>query len=1288
MGKKSRLKKERRISKKQTHEALNFRTELNPIKKMLDLGPINNIFNFEANDIANYINETTKDDSNFLILKKNICSLFRNYSFKDVYQSLTISDLWLPNISSMFKHCLAMYCCVSIEELDFNQTDQISSYDDFKFLMKKLYNLLPNDPMIEDFFPEVDWGEIKYQWNDKQYKVLYGGAVERITDFIDAFRLSHSTESNALLQLEQSLNLQNHLINSISSNNFDDSIKVRPGIVLLPEEKFWIESRKTISEINTYINTSGYTIDSNLVCSLSNIKNINNNHTFCDAFMKGMVLPFSFVKKQEEYFPLLVRNMPNVIIDHYDIFSDLSTLNQQLKIYINLRFKNDFPFVFKIENSTKDPSILDYEFFSIWNFGEKIILFTTFDKDNPESLISLEKNIKRYIESSEWNLRSIENKFGMKIENSKKVQPKFKDIQIVAVSNHVSTVNGFMGFDSQPHSMVFDLATFCTVFDSLDTKEEFIQFLEFDKKNKKKVFGFNSLNDSFFAFRNTYSVLEQGAVTYDSVMLDPHTGSNGRFEYLKKYWLNMPKNMPTDWSKWDFRSEYQGNIKLYAKNQMAMSWSTEILNCSIHCYSDFKTLIKEQREKSASIIELFLECLCDAISQRKDLLEDSFLVDFSRITFHISPDSRSYLELEEMEQLVDQEIISNVSLLEYKKISRKKLLDIQLVVNLKAFCELVATSSDTNAQVEILIKVLGKIADITENSIESKILNELNETRKWSKRVQLTHEVQPFDSHNSKPIEPTSTQYLHARKQLALLFKSNNIEPGRYELTTAKEIINLISSQFKDQIYEKIYNLNYDLLLNFSLANYDAYVSDHYIENTRLKLSLQHEVAYDRQERFTEFKKDFIRNSKNYRYLIEAIKSSENKKSKCFSENLALDLIAHVDWLLVLYEASDTLHNDIEVGGLNLDSEYIPEIFYSSERKDAEINFHNEQANYHLSRDGINSEDEVTSSLFDGNFGPIDKAFQTDLSFRFSQLLTILDILSNWASYTKNAPQTIYQDSLESIEKKCNEILVDTNLDEIRKILSFLILDGSKIKRLLGKDTLEFDVPVSDHNKREHRLNIRPIIQLADGNLIWGPAACHRSLTIWFNHIANGYLPADFNWKAVNNYVRKLKEGVEKELEIRAVEVTKRFISYTEGGIDLKRRFPKEGIPDIGDFDVIAYIPEKNIWINLECKYNKPYYCLKDMKRLRNTVFLGEGSKQSHISKIKKRAEYLENNLEYVRSLLKWPESSCHNPPQILSLYISINTYWWFRNPPVEVDINFIQIDALDSWFKMTLSKQ
>ena len=102
-----------------------------------------------------------------------------------------------------------------------------------------------------------------------------------------------------------------------------------------------------------------------------------------------------------------------------------------------------------------------------------------------------------------------------------------------------------------------------------------------------------------------------------------------------------------------------------------MSWSTEISTCSIHCYSDFKTLIKEQLEKSAHINELFLECVCDAFSQRKEQLKDSFIIHFSRVTLHISPDPQSYLELEEMSPLVEQEIITNTTLLDYKKLITK-----------------------------------------------------------------------------------------------------------------------------------------------------------------------------------------------------------------------------------------------------------------------------------------------------------------------------------------------------------------------------------------------------------------------------------------------------------------------------------------------------------------------------------------------------------------------------------------------------------------------------------------
>ena len=57
-----------------------------------------------------------------------------------------------------------------------------------------------------------------------------------------------------------------------------------------------------------------------------------------------------------------------------------------------------------------------------------------------------------------------------------------------------------------------------------------------------------------------------------------------------------------------------------------------------------------------------------------------------------------------------------------------------------------------------------------------------------------------------------------------------------------------------------------------------------------------------------------------------------------------------------------------------------------------------------------------------------------------------------------------------------------------------------------------------------------------------------------------------------------------------------------EGGIDFHRRYPKEKFDDVGDYDVLAYWPNKNIWLTIECKYNKVPFCLKNSRRLRDYI--------------------------------------------------------------------------------------
>jgi hypothetical protein len=134
-------------------------------------------------------------------------------------------------------------------------------------------------------------------------------------------------------------------------------------------------------------------------------------------------------------------------------------------------------------------------------------------------------------------------------------------------------------------------------------------------------------------------------------------------------------------------------------------------------------------------------------------------------------------------------------------------------------------------------------------------------------------------------------------------------------------------------------------------------------------------------------------------------------------------------------------------------------------------------------------------------------------------------------------------------------------------------------------------------------------------------------------------------------------------------------------GIDFKYKFPTERFEDVGDFDVLAYWPETNQWLSVECKYNQPPFCLKDARRLRERIF-GSGSDHGQFAKIERRRDFLTSQVDRLRMLLGWPEPSSGTTPFVGEVYVSRDIYWWMRNPPFEVPSKFVRIDGLDRWLR------
>jgi hypothetical protein len=102
------------------------------------------------------------------------------------------------------------------------------------------------------------------------------------------------------------------------------------------------------------------------------------------------------------------------------------------------------------------------------------------------------------------------------------------------------------------------------------------------------------------------------------------------------------------------------------------------------------------------------------------------------------------------------------------------------------------------------------------------------------------------------PQKPRPAMFKLARKDIAVIFKENSVEPGRYELAEAKRVIDLARNAFRDQLHLQIARFNKDRVLSYCIAQHDAWTAEFNQTRNRLQHSLKHEVSYDRSHAFAE----------------------------------------------------------------------------------------------------------------------------------------------------------------------------------------------------------------------------------------------------------------------------------------------------------------------------------------------------------------------------------------------------------------------------------------------------
>lgn len=1258
MGKKSRKKRERRIARMKADPTAMMNQILESYRQGADTKD-------QGNPFQEHVDATRK--------------VLRKYKRLDAAIALGVSELWPANAGSPVKHIFAWAILIGLPD-DEESGMAIANFADFRAFSEALYAAWPEFPMLEDFSPEADWGATKTSLGQAFVPMFYGSCIERTPDFIEAFRITYADVPEAQAHMDLAVALQARIIESMPDLSASPITETQSAHVEVPPEKFWLACRQTLQEIGANVANWREKAGDALTTRSSMFKAPLTSNTFGDAVMQGMALPFLAFESEGTWIPMSVRNGPGVVIDHWanNEGSEVNVeMHRRLARFVADRFPETVigPISLFIDNAICD----DLPVSCIISGASRLYLICACDHTSNERVSSAAKNTYKKIGPGAAIRFRLTDGRGFMLSKDGSTGPNVEELRIIIVVTQASTSLGSITVPERP-ARLFPLADFITIFDSLSDLGELEHYWKFVDGQRHSLSPFSTgPADLFASYKDTHGVLIDGATSPTFIGLDPHWGTSWRFNSLADFWSHAPEVFPDGSPGWWISSGTEGVTELQSRHHTAIAYSTSVALCTVQTQVE---LYEGLKPEDARLVDLFAQLLADSLYRCREKISDVQLFSAPHILFNCISDTSYSVEAEEVPKPVEEflHVVTSVE----EDVVRKGIFDLR--IDTRAVLAGLNAAKDASFEVRCLLETLARSQAASGWELPDHFEDRLGSMAREQARYHVTVVPRNVDVPDYvNPVVPTPTDYKLARKQLASEFMALDLSPGRYELSEAKTRIDSGSGRLRLYIENKLALLDRHQMLRACIEQHDALLISERMKVQRTRQSLAHQVDYDRLDAIEQARKEYGSVARHYRYLLEKVVSSPPSGTGEVNNRVLRELVGLVDWYMVLTGASDVLHNGIDVGGVVIDDSFIPEVFYSDGYEVREAEFAREYAKSRLGL-GANSEDAVEGEpeeLLSSD--SLRSAFTADLGFDFQRMVTALAVLSQAHRYGFGdrlalsyaaAPNLVAQRLADNIE----------NLDfaEAERIVAFLTLSEHGVRRLSGRDVDESDVPFWEHNKRTHRYAIRPLI--VDGpDLRWGAELTSRAMHNWMSTVRDGYLPADFDWPHVRPVIRKIKASIEKRLETRTEEIFQKHTPFVKRGVDFFRKFREEGFDDVGDFDLLAYWPDINLLVTVECKYNQPPYTIKDGRRLRDKIFgKSENDRGGQFSRILGRRRFLEQNRSKLIELLEWPKSETE-PPNNLELYVSRDVYYWMVHPPYPVPTQFVRIDTLDTWIKTEL---
>lgn len=1233
--------------------------------------------------------------------------LLVQYSINDVFASLFVIDMLLPNVACPTRLAFLATAAISIPRDKFQDRDTITAYDDFRRFFEALVPLLPSFDGFDDFVPEPDWGQIRFSLQDRVYRILYGSCISNLDGYLRAFVTVHKPldgaykrilKTSAMADLGSALAVQDHLIACIGPQ--EPAKDITPGQTILPPVEFWERARAYYSHFPDALKlppefVSRYSAPVGTDTSAA----LATDEAFAELAYNGTLVPKCFLQHDGRHFPILPRRYLGILFDYWGntlrqnksaIEKMAGPLNEAIKAeverFTRKRISKDalFTDTSAIYRSGKPHPITFC--LSIRSRDKLFLFYVTPPALSAEDIsnhltqaIPLFKEALGLIRVGPTSLGLLKEKKIVRFESRERPMRGLDPVLYAVIPQVTTEPIGIKVEKEFPGRLMF-LDAFLAILDEIREDADLSDFHEFLLEYEKSgTMPLLSLLDIFAAFRDSSGVLIGGALKIDWISLDPHWGCRFRYLSLETFWSQYPPTtLLGDPGEWRIEKHSDTSPRLIARNRFASALYCKLRGCHVILTAPFEALEPTQGRPA----DFLMQCVEDSLSRNRALLETLKFPD-RRDTIKIHFFAASLLSSSEnysnLRHLVPTSGPWKADLAPGSEISvRVGFSDAEIV---RVFSEATDSSLETALLLAVLDAIHAKYPDQNYLTVRGSI-----EGTKYPPRFKFTsYNKEVAFPEFARVLEPETGDFKRAKKRMAELARDQGLAEGEYELEAAKLKLNQLKAAMVQEINGVLAAFPFEVSLTRLLTYTDALINKNERDMTRAELSLEHEVDFAPDVLYAERSAKFTQMHRNYRYLIEKVVQLEPSGAAQFSSREISYLLAFVDWLHVIQSASDCLHYGINPVGLKINNEFLITVNYGENFSESEDAFGKLQAQVQLGMVGKSDDKASDDEPVKDYIHRLDEAFNTDFGFRFVFLANALHIMSIWSGAHEGAVESTFysasqDDLVKAFLKYCAiDVVPPATEEEFKKIIAFLTLRKDLLLRIPNQSGTHPDLPIWEHAKRPDRYTLRPLIKVGD-KYYWGPYSAMKAGKIWAGAPVNGTLPADIGGEAIKRLLKDKKKAIEDSVESKAYEIVGRFTPHIQKNLFL-HLFDRAGNhpEDLGDYDVLAYVPAKHLFVNVECKDMSMVYCLKDAKRLRERIFGTGGADRGHFNQIDKREQYLLNNWAAIGQKLSWPLASSTTPPTICTLYVTNRDYWWTRFPPMKVTADFVELRLLDA---------